>query len=181
MSTVMEYGVKRPIGERINFRLLTIAVVFATLVGYPVYRVVRLQMTHSIEKNGDRLDVDLKALGNFQFNDATGTVADVPPDFRALDGKKVALEGFVYSTDRTDRVNKFEFVYNIQKCCFGGPPKVQERVFAKLGGDGIPNFGAYQEVRLVGTLHVKVTKDSDADANKITAVYTIDVNDWEQL
>ena len=27
------------------------------------------------------------------------------------------------------KVPAFQLVYSIQKCCFGGPPRVQERVF----------------------------------------------------
>jgi hypothetical protein len=179
MSKVMDYEVRqRPIGERINFRLVLIVAVFSLLVGWPVYSFVRAQISHGIQKNGNRLDVDLKSLGNFAFNDMTGTIEDVPPDFRALNGKQVALEGFMYAgSNAADHVNRFEFVYNIQKCCFGGPPRVQERVFATVPGDGMPLTG--DEFRIIGTLHVVLNKDKDT--GKIETVYTMDVKSAEPL
>ncbi len=178
MSNVIDYQVKRPIGERINIRLLIIIVVFASLVGVPVYSLLKIQMSHGIQKNGNRLDVDLKSLGNFSFNDTTGTINDIPPQYRELDGKEVALEGFAWSGSMaSDKVNSFQFVYNIQKCCFGGPPLVQERVFAIVPGDGIsPPWG--EEFRLIGTLHINLKKD---EVGKIEKLYTLDVKRAEQL
>ena len=177
MSTVMDYEVKRPLTERINFRLLLIVGVFALLVGVPVFSFVRAQLSHGVQKHGDRLDVDLKSLGNFKFNDETGTIADIPPEYRELDGKKVALEGFMYAgNDAGDHVNHFQFVYNINKCCFNGPPLVQERVFAIVPGDGVVPVS--QAVRLIGTLHINLQKD---EVGKIEKLYTLNVTDAEQL
>lgn len=180
MSTVIDYSsqTKPRLGERINFRMLTIILVFAFLVGFPVYRFVRAEISHGIEKNGDVYNVDLKSLGNFRFNDTTSTIEDVPAEYRKLDGKKVALEGFIWSsTGAGDKVNSFQFVYNIQKCCFGGPPLVQERVFAytpsKEGVDYLPD-----EIRIIGTLHVNAKKD---EVGKIETLYTLDVERTEPL
>lgn len=179
MAPVIDYGTKRPLSQRINFRLLTIALVFSLLVGIPVYNFVKLQLTHGIEKNGARFDVDLKKMGFFPFNEFSGTVADIPPDYRKLDGKEVALEGFIYPMDGSgDKVHAFQLVYNITKCCFSGPPLVQERVFAV-----VPNGGAVDylpdECRVIGKLHVILNKDKDT--GKIVTVYTMDVHQVEPL
>jgi hypothetical protein len=178
MSNVVDYQpIKRPIGERINFRMLTIVAVFSLLVGIPVYKFVKVQMSHGIERDGDLLRVDLKTLGNFSFNDTTGTIENIPPDFRKLDGKRVALEGFIWApTGAGEKVNSFQFVYNIAKCCFGGPPQVQKRVFAfapKEGVDYLPD-----EIRIIGILHLDLRKD---EVGKIEKVYTIDVEKTEPL
>jgi hypothetical protein len=180
MSTVVDYQpVKRPIGERINFRMLTIVVVFSLLVGVPVYHFVKAQMSHGIERDGDLLRVDLKSLGNFPFNDMTGTLDNVPVDYRNLDGKRVALEGFVVPlNDAADKVTAFQFVYNIQKCCFGGPPLVQERVFGNANKIGGIDYFPAQETRIYGTLHVKTERSS---MGKIESLYTMDVESEEQL
>ena len=83
-----------------------------------------------IEWHGDYADVDLKAMGNFPFSPAAGTRDDVPARWRALDGKRVQLEGFMWSpVSAGTRGTEFQFVYNINICCIGGPPQVQERVF----------------------------------------------------
>jgi hypothetical protein len=180
MSTTIDYQpVKRPIGERINFRMLTIIVVFSLLVGIPVYKFVKTQLNHGIEHDGDLDRVDLKSLGNFHFDDVNGSINDIPPDFRALDGKRVALEGFIWAgSGAGDKVNSFQFVYNIQKCCFGGPPLVQERVFAFVPHGGTVDY-LPDEIRAIGKLHVVLNKDHDT--GKIVTVYTMDVEKTEPL
>ena len=72
-------------------------------------------------------------------------------------------------------INDFQFVYSITKCCFNGPPLVQERVFAHTAdGSRVPYYGDL--VKIVGTLHVKVEKD----AGVVTSIYTIDVDNIEK-
>jgi hypothetical protein len=76
-----------------------------------------------------------------------------------------------------DEVNNFQFVYNIQKCCFGGPPRVQERVFITVPNRGtVPYYG--QLVRCTGTLHVGVHKN---DAGVADTVYTMDLQNASPL
>ncbi len=73
------------------------------------------------------------------------------------------------------RINDFQFVYSITKCCFNGPPLVQERVFAHTRNDElVPYYGDL--VKIVGTLHVKVQKE----AGVVTAVYSMDVDKVEK-
>ena len=59
------------------------------------------------------------------------------------------------------------------KCCFGGPPRVQERVFAVVPGQGLLDPGMYTMIQLSGILHVAVVKD---DAGKASSVFTLTVN-----
>jgi len=178
MAPPIDYGTKRPITDRINVRLLTVIVVFSLLVGIPVYSFVKTQLTHGIQKDGDLYRVDLKKMGYFAFDEFGGTLNDVPPDFRKLDGKQVALEGFIYPMEASgDRVHSFQLVYNIQKCCFSGPPQVQERVFAVVPNGTVENSG--EEIRAIGTLHVVLKEDKET--HKILTVYTMDVKRIEPL
>jgi hypothetical protein len=175
-NPVIDYGTKRPLSDRINFRLLTIVAIFSLLVGIPVYNFIKIQVTHGIERDGNLFRVDLKKMGYFPFDEMTGTLNDVPPDFQKLDGKEVALEGFMFDPNGAGtQVHAFQLVYNIQKCCFSGPPKVQERVFA-ISRAGVDYSN--EEIRAVGTLHVKLEKD---ETGKILAVYTMDVKRVEPL
>jgi hypothetical protein len=177
-SPIIDYGTKRPLSDRINFRLLTIVAIFSLLVGIPVYNFVKIQVTHGIEKDGDLFRVDLKKMGYFPFDEMAGSVSDVPPDFRKLDGKEVALEGFIAPTDVSGpQVDHFQLVYNVAKCCYGGPPKVQERVFAFVPNGTIDYTDA--EIRAIGTLHVMLNKDKDT--GKILTVYVMDVKRVEPL
>jgi len=115
--------------------------------------------------------VDLKALGNFPFDETNGTIKDVPPVYRDLDGKKVQLEGFMYAgNSASDELSAFQFVYNISKCCFNGPPKVQERVFARSNLP-VPFYGSM--VRCTGTLHVAVRKN---EAGQTNSVYDMEID-----
>jgi len=179
MATVMDYAVKRPIGQRINFRLLTILVIFSFLVGWPVYMLVRAQITHGIQKNGNRFDVDLKKMGYFDFDENHSSIDNVPPEDRKLDGKEVALEGFIAPTDVSgDTINHFELVYNVAKCCYGGPPKVQERVFAFIPNGNTIGYTT-DAIRVIGKLHVVLSRDKET--GKILKVFTLEVNRVEPL
>jgi hypothetical protein len=181
MTQVVSYAARPPLARRVNFRMLTIIAVFAALVGYPVYTFIQASLNHGIQTvaGGGKL-VDLKAMGNFPFDGHNGTIGDIPQVYRDLDGKQVSVDGYVYAgSDASDKINHFQFVYNVNKCCFGGPPQVQERVFAIVPNHGvIYNPGMYTMMRLTGTMHVKVIKD---DVGNISSVYTMAVSDIRPL
>jgi len=163
--------------RRINFRLI----IFLGIVSFPFlwfgYVFLNQTLTGGIEQHADYAKVDLKALGNFPLDGANGTMTDIPSRWRGLDGKRVVLEGFMYAPNAaSDQVNDFQFVYSITKCCFNGPPLVQERVFAKVPGSGsVPYYGDL--ARVVGTLHVNIEKE----AGIIRSVYTLDVEKVEAM
>lgn len=164
-----------PARSKINVRLfLFIAVISAPFI-WATYAGARLLLNGGIEDMGSYKKVDLKALGYFNFDNVHGTIDNVPPRYRKLDGQKVALEGFMWSPSSAMRSRDFQFVYNIAKCCFNGPPLVQERVFAH-SPTALPLTGDF--VRLIGTLHVKIEKNEDGT---ITSVYTMDVDKYQQL
>jgi hypothetical protein len=122
-------------------------------------------------------EVDLKALGNFAFNDQVGTIADVPVRFRALDGQRVILRGFMYGTeDLASGGRRFQLVYDTSTTRRRGPPLVQERVFATAGKD-VPIFDMSTFAEVAGTLHVKVVRDPSS--GRIVSVYCMEV-DWAE-
>ena len=171
---VMSYGSRPPIGRRVNWRMIVILGVFGVLVGYPVFTYVKATMNGGIEHTANGELVDLKAMGNFPFDEHNGSLADVPADFRKLDGKRVILEGFMYDPQNaTDQTHAFQFVYNVSKCCFSGPPKVQERVYAVVPHGAVEFRGQEAFVRLTGTMHVAIVKDSVSGT--VSSVYTLDV------
>jgi hypothetical protein len=154
-----------------NPRLLVLILVIAAPLGWMAYTFVKLSVTGGIEQVGDYKQVDLKSMGNFTFDDRKGTVKDVPEQYRALDGQKVLLVGQMYADlSADDMVNSFQLVYSIQKCCFGGPPKVQERVFAQApGGKKVPVYSALAKV--YGILHVR----TKIEGGKVVSLYDMDV------
>jgi hypothetical protein len=136
-------------------------------VGYTIYSQT---VTKGIYAHGDYISVDLKALGNFPFDKFTGTLNDVPKDFRALDGKRIELVGQMWSGNSAYEASDFQFVYNIGKCCFNGPPLVQERVFVHVRDHArVPLYS--DQVRLLGTLHVRPKRDAEG---AVISLYDLD-------
>ncbi len=170
----------KPKNKKSNVRLIVFLslVVLLCLVGI-VYPMVDYQIHHGLKHRDGYDEVDLKSLGYFTF-DPSGTIDQVPPRWRALDGKRVQLEGYPTSLQQSGPMTHsagqgdLQFVYNVQICCFNGPPQVQERVFINN-----PKRLAITDefTRLTGILHVKVEKDQGV----ATSVYTLDVENAELI
>ncbi|HZL37015.1 MAG TPA: DUF3299 domain-containing protein [Tepidisphaeraceae bacterium] len=174
----METTTYTPPRHRVNMRIVLFIAIIAAPFAWFGYLFVNESFHHGVEHFRDYDKVNLKALGNFQFDPSNGTVKDVPPEWRALDGKRVLLQGFMWDGQGAgSQVKRFQFVWNVQKCCFNGPPLVQERVYARAAkGKSIPYINDFAQI--VGTLHVKVIKSKDGN---IAAVYTMDVDKAEPV
>ena len=155
----------------LNLRVLVLAGVVLLPIGWMTYTFIVLTIGQGIEQVGDYKQVDLKAMGNFPFNDRTDGPDQVPEVYRQLDGQKVLLIGQMYSDfAASPRVNRFQLVYSIQNCCFNGPPKVQERVFCQVPGDKtVPIYDGLS--RVYGTLHVRAIREK----GMVVSVYDLDV------
>jgi hypothetical protein len=163
---------RRPLSERLNLRLL----VFLALVAIPFVWCLWLIMDpRTIVNRGDYYDVDLKAMGNFPMDPRRDTEEVIPKEVRELNGKKVRFEGEMYAPGQaSNRVHEFQLVYSIVECCLGGPPKVQERVFAFVPDTKrVKNYTGGQ-VTVVGTLRVELKRDPQGEA---VSVFTMDVDD----
>ena len=163
---------KLPLRERINYRLVFFIAVIALLVGYPVYQFVEMKLTGGIKQAaGGYTQVDLKAMSTFAFDQADGTINDVPEKWRQLDGKKVILHGEMWEPmGAGPHVTDFQLVYSIAKCCFSGPPQIQHFVHSRALPDAkLAYYEGTVEVR--GILHVDVKQDQ----GRVTSVYQLDV------
>lgn len=166
----------RPLRERVNFRMIAFLALAAGPFLAVFYLFVTPLITGGITRSGDHFQVDLKMLGNFPFNQEAGTIDEVPQRYRELDGKRVALRGFMFSpTSASGRGTEFQFVYDVNKCCFGGVPQVQERVFARVppGRKDVEIYSQYDLADLVGVLHVDVVRDKETGVP--LKVFTLDV------
>ena len=163
---------KAPLRERINFRMVFFIGFMALLVGYPVYVLIDMKVTGGVKQMaGGYTYVDLKAMSTFAFDQANGTINDVPARWRELDGKKVILHGEMWEPQGAGpTVSDFQLVYSIAKCCFSGPPQIQHFVHATAMPDA--KLGYYEgTVEVRGVLHVDVKKDQ----GRVTSVYQLDV------
>jgi hypothetical protein len=177
MTTVPHYAspstaapARRP---RFNVRLLVFVLAISAPFLYIVGNAFWSSMTGGISDHGSYKEVDLKLLGNFGFDDKVGTIESIPAHYRALDGQKVLLKGFMFSPETAgDKGFKFQFVYDVNKCCFSGPPLVQERVFAHAKRE-IPIYDQYTLAEVTGTLHVRLIRN-EVDG-RVVSVYDLDV------
>lgn len=161
----------------INWRLPLLLAVAAAPFVYFAYLAIDQAAFGGVHQEKDLAVVDLKSLGYFVFSGKYGTLSDVPARWRKLDGKRVALEGSMYDLySAGGRTRDFEFVYSISKCCFNGPPLVQERVFAHVSAGTAPFYS--DECRLIGKLKVAVHNPS---GNLVDSVYTMDVERIEPM
>jgi hypothetical protein len=174
----MEQAVKVPLRERINLRMIIFACVVLFLVGAPLYIFLNEELTGGIEQTGDMLKVDLKAMGNFPFDPSNSDPRQVPQKYRELDGKRVQLTGQIYAPDEAGEfITHFQIVYSIAKCCFGGPPKVQERVFGyTMPGKKIP-YPRADFAEVTGVMHVTLKREGGV----VSEVYSMDVEDIKPL
>jgi len=165
-----------PWTERVNLRALLFIGLVALLVGYPVYQFVLYSVNGGVirghDDKGDYLEVDLFAMSQIDLNPTDGTNDSINKEWRALDGKRVALTGEMWLGNRTNGGNSFDLVYSIQKCCFNGPTKVQHFVKCTIPEGKKVDFTS-SRVMVIGTLHVGVQRD--ADSPLITSVYRVDV------
>jgi hypothetical protein len=79
----------------------------------------------------------------------------IPAEIFALDGKKIALEGFMspIDFDKTG-VKSFSLIHNAIGCCFGMFPKMNEWVFVEMASDKKCDFFAVEPATIYGTLSV---------------------------
>jgi hypothetical protein len=125
------------------------------------------------------VQTDLKALGNFAFDPQFDTVADVPAATRALDGRRVVLEGFMYGPQSAGGgQTEFQFIYNWKGPW--GPPPVQERVYGHVppGAGNVPLYDMYTFARVYGVIHVRAVRD---ETGAMRSLFELDVERAEPV
>jgi hypothetical protein len=123
--------------------------------------------------------VDLKWLTSFPA-DNDPRDEDIPPQFRALNGKKVSLEGFLVPTrDKPFNARACQLIYNSTGDYYGRND-LRERVFLTIPSAGtLPaDLDISQEIRVVGTLHVGVLRDPQT--KRAVSIYRMDVDQIEK-
>jgi hypothetical protein len=159
-----------------NPRLIALVSALALLMGDLISPLLQDGIAFGIVRHSHVYQVDLKCLGSFPFNDRFSTIDDIPPAYRELDGKQVALEGFMKSLDSSgDQLSRFKFVYDPDRE-YGTPRR--ETVFVSVRDRKAVDF-VPDELRIVGTLHVKVSRDSDTQ--QLESIFTLDLDRIEPL
>jgi len=157
--------------RNINWRALIFVALLLSIVGTPAYVYLRAATSGGISQRGDLVEVDIYAMSNFEFDPNNGITADVPKRYRQLDGKRVLLCGEMWAPQSAaGRVDGFDLVYSINKCCIGPVQKVQH--FIKCRVQKGRNVGYYSgQVNVVGTLRVNVVRTE----GYVQSVYQLEV------
>src|SRR5438045_976390 len=156
----MQAAVKAPLSERINFRMIVFALAVLAPVGWVVYTYVDAVVSGGIHDRGSYIESDHKAFSLFPFDQVNGKITDVPPQWRALDGKRVQVVGEMWTPySSAEYQDHFQVVYSKTKCCFSGPPQIQHFVEANVK-DGKVQY-ADGLVKVTGTLRVDVKHNND--------------------
>jgi hypothetical protein len=118
------------------------------------------------------------ALGNFSFDQTSGTDADLPQSVRQLDGKHLTLTGDVwqpYSADQSEHVSGFDLIW-LSDYSSWVLPKIQNFVKCRaLPGRRLTAFDG--EVAVTGILHVGVERDG----GRMSSIFRLDVDDIKPL
>ena len=168
----MQPAVNSPMLARLNLRAIAFVAVILFLIGWPVYTYFEEALTHGIHDRGGYKEVDLKAIGFFQFDSKTLMLRDVPAAFRALDGQKVLLTGLVKPLLQSGpNITEFALLYSEScQCGFSGPPQVQEKVYATAAPGAKLNYDRDGYYEVMGRLHVTLKKSGE----DIIEVYHLD-------
>ena len=87
--------------------------------------------------------------------------AAVPAAALALDGRDVLLKGYMYPGSRQRGITQFLLVRDQGDCCFGGNPKITDRVVVEIADPRGIEFTPHL-VKIAGRFHVRPAGAPDA-------------------
>jgi hypothetical protein len=111
---------------------------------------------HPAPKDGQVLEMTIKDLGNFDYDQEKG--GNIPEDVKRLAGQPVRLRGFMIPMDQADNITKFALVPDLFACCFGQPPQIQHMIVANCPEGKAVGYSP-DEIVVEGKLNVEEKKD----------------------
>lgn len=104
--------------------------------------------------------------------DPDGPANRIPASARALDGKKVFIKGYPLPGSQQAGITQFVLCRDQGDCCFGGKPKITDRVHVQLTGDLTMNY-RLRLWKVGGVLHVI---DPEQAEGPVDAYYLIEAD-----
>ncbi|MGE0143585.1 MAG: DUF3299 domain-containing protein [Planctomycetota bacterium] len=83
-----------------------------------------------------------------------------PEAVRKLDGKKVAMIGFMLPIDEVENIKEFLLVQSLWACCYGTPPDINGIVRVVMKGDKRTDY-QFEPVLVTGTFRVRETREDE--------------------
>ncbi len=93
----------------------------------------------------------------------------IPQTALALDGKQVFIKGYVYPTERKTGLIRFTLCRDQGTCCFGGNPKLTDRIQVSVADQRGVDFFSWQ-YHVAGTFRVRPSNDPSG----MKAIYYLD-------
>jgi len=110
----------------------------------------RLALVYAAE-----LPTGFERLSYAELQPLPGDPADaVPETALAANGRDVLLKGYMYPGKQTQGIRQFLLVRDQGDCCFGGNPKITDRVLVQLADTGGIDFTP-RLVKIAGRFHVR--------------------------
>ena len=98
----------------------------------------------------------------------------IPAPVKALNGKKVSMQGFMIPIKLDKGATKsFLIVKDRSVCCFGRVPRMNEWVSVKMNGDKTTKFIGDQPVTIFGTLEV----GEEIVSGEVMSIYRLNADD----
>lgn len=106
-----------------------------------------------------------------QPEDPNARLVALPTSATALDNKKIFIKGFMYPGTRTHGIQEFLLCRDKGDCCFGGNPKITDRLLIHLpAGQSIDQTS--RQIEVWGEFHVASTHAPDGLGGGV--VYQLD-------
>jgi hypothetical protein len=109
------------------------------------------RVPHKVPPAGTTLDISIKELGNFDYNQVSG--GNIPADVKALSGSKLRLRGYMIPMDGADDTTQFALVTKLGPGEFPPFPSIQNIVVVDCPkGKAVTYYP--EEIVVEGTLSV---------------------------
>lgn len=108
--------------------------------------------------------INWNQLGGFTYHEGE----PLPPEVLALDGRDVAIFGFMLTLGETERPREFVLVESLWGCCFGSVPDVNQTILVHVANDAAAEYSA-APLLVTGRLQVGEAREG----NYVTSVYRI--------
>ncbi len=100
------------------------------------------------------------------------TRAQIPAKVQSLDGKDVAIQGFLLPVLMNNGLAvQFLLMRNQSMCCYGVPPKINEWITVRVTGRGVKPV-MDQPITVAGTLHVGPIEENGS----LAGIYRLDAS-----
>ena len=83
----------------------------------------------------------------------------IPPEAKELDGKKIFIKGYVYPGMKKEGITEFLLVRDNGTCCFGGNPKITDRIQVSLADTKGVTY-SQGLFKIAGTFHITPPREA---------------------